>query len=178
MGEDEEILRFGNVRELLDSYAREFSELYKGKIESDGRMASGNLIGSVKTYVKYNDDNYEVWFDANEYYKYIEQGARWKDKRPPIAPILEWVKAKRIMPQPRNGKLPTQKQLAYAIRESIYKHGIIKDKGYDGGYYVAHTIKELNEHYMPLLEEALSRDFEEWAISYGYLIESVLAKAF
>ena len=84
---------------------------------------------------------------------------------PPQKAIQDWIKAKKILPRPdRDGKIPTIKTLAFLIARAIGKHGTIKDKHYKGTNYLADTIEELNDKYLPRLQEALERDVEEYSI--------------
>ena len=65
-----------------------------------------------------------------------------------------------IIPQERNGKLPTDTQLAYAIRTKIDR------EGYEGGHYLQATLDELNSKYEPLMQEALNQCVIEYIINY------------
>lgn len=157
-------LNISNVIKVLEDYGSEFESLYKNKLNNDNRKASGNLINSITTAIKIHDDYVELTFSAADYWKYVEYG-RKAGKRPPLEKILSWIKAKKILPRPdSSGRLPTEKQLAFLIARAIGNNGTIKDKGYQGGNYVADTIEELNQKYMPLLENALSEDYHRYEI--------------
>lgn len=164
-------LNLSKLMEVLQDYGQEFTTILKSKLENDNRRASGELINSIKTSIKINDEYIELTFNAAEYWKFVEYG-RKAGKRPPLNNILSWIRAKKILPRPNaDGKLPTENQLAFLIQRSIGEHGTIKDKNYDGGHYVASTIQELNQKYIPLLEDALQEDFHNYE---AFIIDETL----
>lgn len=145
--------------QVLQEYTEKVKALYNDKIANEvykndwKRIASGELIKSVQTTIEVNDVVYSVVFDANDYYYYIENG-RSKGRFPPPDAILNWIRVKRIIPRERNGKLPTEKQLAFLIGRKIAR------EGYEGNKPLERTIEELNIIYLPLLQQALQADFE------------------
>lgn len=152
---------FKNLLPILEEYATEFERIYKEKLKADNRVATGNLINSIKTKVRQGKDYFSVVFNAAEYWKYVEEG-RNAGKWPPREAILNWIRAKKILPRPdANGKLPTEQQLSFLIQRAIGENGTIKDKNYDGGHYVATTVEELNSIYLPQMEAALQLDMED-----------------
>lgn len=149
---------FTNLFNTLNEYCEKFKELYVENLKNDDRVASDQLINSVKTEVKAGNDTFEVVLQVADYYQWIENG-RKAGKFPPVNAILDWIKVNNILPTPdKNGKLPTEKQLAFLIGRAI------KDKGYDGGHYVKKTMDALNTEYINRLHEALQKDFDEYSI--------------
>ena len=66
---------------------------------------------------------YQVIFDLADYWYYVENGRR-PGKRPPISVIEQWISDKGIKPHPQaNGKIPSMKQLAFAISTKIAREG-------------------------------------------------------
>lgn len=86
-----------------------------------GTNASGTLSNSITGLVKQNDKYITISIQLEDYWKYIEYGS--KPHFPPIDKIREWIKVKPVLPQPINGKLPTENQLAYLISRKISKVG-------------------------------------------------------
>lgn len=155
---------FTELISLINEYALKFKELYKSKLEEDGRKATGTLINNVETIVKQGSNEYSVILQVSDYYQWIENG-RKEGKFPPTDAILKWIRVKPILPHPDSkGKLPTEKQLAYLIGRAIARNGTIKDKGYDGGHYVQKTVDELNSEYLRKMQEALERDFDTYSM--------------
>lgn len=108
----------------IENIVAKFTEAYKQQLISDGKKATGNLISSVRGYVEYNGTVLSVMFDIADYWKYVEYG-RKPGKFPPIDKIRQWIKVKPILPRPgKNGKLPTENQLAYLIARKIARKGI------------------------------------------------------
>ena len=150
--------------EILNDYMGDAQKLMERKFNQEHRSATGYALRNLEFKLKTNDNEYVVTFYAPDYYKYIEEG-RKSGKMPPQKAILDWIKAKKILPRPdRDGKIPTIKTLAFLIARAIGKHGTIKDKHYKGTNYLADTIEELNDKYLPRLQEALERDVEEYSI--------------
>ena len=144
--------------DVLEDYKKEFENLYKSKLEE--RRASGRLIKSIKTKYEVNGSVYEVSVDLENWWYWLEHGRKptSKGKHCPIEPIITWVKAKGIVPREINGKLPTETQLAYAIRHKI------DTEGYNGGQYMQQTLDEINGKYTKLLQEALTKCVDSYVI--------------
>ena len=145
--------------DVLEDYMKEFESLYKSKLEE--RRATGRLIKSIKTKYEVNGSVYEVSVDLENWWYWAEHGRRptSKGKHCPIEPIISWVKAKGIVPREKDGKLPTETQLAYAIRHKI------DTEGYNGGQYMQKTLDEINDKYTKLLQEALTKCVGSYVIN-------------
>lgn len=144
--------------DVLEDYKKEFESLYKSKLEE--RRASGSLIKSIKTKYEVNGSVYEVSVDLENWWYWIEHGRKptSKGKHCPIEPIISWIRAKGIVPREKDGKLPTETQLAYAIRHKI------DNEGYSGGQYLQQTLDEINGKYTKLLQEALTKCVDSYVI--------------
>lgn len=150
---------FNNIERVIEDYMEEFKKVYINTLTTHNRKATGNLINSIKTFVKKGDKTYEVWLDVADYYYYVDKG-RKAGKFPPPKKILQWIKAKPILPRPdSNGKLPTEKQLAFLIGRKIAR------EGWKGTNDLAHTLEEVNSKYLPLLQEALESDWYEYSLT-------------
>lgn len=144
--------------DVLEDYKKEFESLYKSKLEE--RRASGSLIKSIKTKYEINGSVYEVSVDLENWWYWLEHGRKptSKGKHCPIEPIISWIRAKGIVPREKDGKLPTETQLAYAIRHKI------DTEGYTGGQYMQKTLDEINGKYTKLLQEALTKCVDSYVI--------------
>lgn len=87
----------------------------------DASRASGQLQDSAKTTVEYDGRYFCVYFEIQDYWKYVENGTRphW----PPIDAIEQWIRVKRLVPKAVGGKVPTTRQLAFLISRKISKVG-------------------------------------------------------
>lgn len=96
-------------------------QLYKDKLNEKGNVASNQLKDTATFTTEWRGDYYEVYFNLQDYWKYVEAGT--KPHFPPISAIEEWIRVKKVIPNSYNGKVPTTKQLAYLISRSINKKG-------------------------------------------------------
>ncbi|WP_406539153.1 hypothetical protein [Fibrobacter sp.] len=156
---------FENLMQVLWEYAETVKDLYKRRLIADDKVATGNLLNSVDTFIVYNNTEFLVTLSVADYMKYVENGrfpygdeSAGPGSLPPVSKILEWIKVKNILPTPKNGHLPTQEQLAWAISKSIEKKGI------KPGRQFAETVEAVNAQYIPLIQEAVERDFDRYAL--------------
>lgn len=147
------MIEFKHLQHAMAEYARAIEDRYKTNLANSGRRASGDLISSVNTKVIVNDNEYSIELQLADYWKYVEDGTR--PHFPPVSKILEWVKVKRILPTPMaNGKLPTEKQLAYLIGRKI------ANEGFEGTNDLEHTLNEVD--YEQIIAEAFNMDVMEY----------------
>ena len=152
-----------NFLSTLDEYAEKAKELYKRKLTDKGINASYKLLNSVETTVKRNDDEFIVSINLEDYWVFVENG-RKAGRFPPIDKILEWIRVKPVIPySDSRGRIPTEESLAFLISRKI------AEQGTEGRHVLAETVEELNNYYLPLLQQALDRDFarfESEIVSY------------
>lgn len=144
---------FPNLTRVLNEYAQDLVDNYKAALAAETINASGELSKSIKYII---DDKtkgrFEVKLELLEYWKYVENGRR-AGKMPPISAIEKWIEIKPIIPRPMvNGKLPTQKQLAYLIARKIGLEGT-KGRG-----ILQDRINNINMVFMDDIENALMKD--------------------
>ena len=129
-------MEFKNLRSVLLDYAIAVQNEYKDNLLLSNRLATGELIRSVKYQLDFEERTFIVSLNLEEYWKWVEKGT--SAHFPPLDAIREWIKAKPILPTPmKNGKLPTPNQLAYLIGRKI------------------------SEEYEELILEALEKDINE-----------------
>lgn len=144
------MIEFTHLQQALGQYAQAIADQYKTNLENSGRRATGQLISSVNTRVLVNGQIFEIELQLEDYYKYVEEG-RGSGGFPPVNKILEWIKAKPILPYPdMNGKLPTENQLAYLIGRKI------ANEGFEGTHDLENTMEEVD--YESIIEEAIAED--------------------
>lgn len=157
-----ELMNFDNIAQTLEEFAQEVRNTYQDKLIEGDRIASGKLLNSVEYTVTKGDMEYVVSLTLEKYWKYLEYGISganntsspfsnpgWK-----VYPhILEWIKVKPVIPRPdRNGKIPSQKSLAYLISRAIVKNGT------QPGGELKDAIDEVNARYREKLVIALRKD--------------------
>lgn len=146
-----ELLNFAKV---LNDFSIELKREYTNELIYKDKLASRNLLESVEVVtIEKDNTHYQVVFRALDYWKYIEEGSVYTTKRPPFQAILNWVRMKPIIPTPNEkGYVPTEKGLAYMIREHIFKHGINPKP------ILENTVNLLFDEYKPLFIEAIKKD--------------------
>ena len=106
----------------IQDITERFCQELKNKIDSNNSNASGELSKSINGIVKQNGKYIVISISLDDYWKYIEYGT--KPHFPPIDAIKKWISVKPVLPRPlKNGKLPTENQLAYLIGRKISKVG-------------------------------------------------------
>lgn len=123
-------------------------------LDEIGKVASGNLLKSVKYQLEYDDRSISLELSLEEYWKYIEYG-RKPGKYPPPDKILEWVRIKPIVPDERNGRLPTEKQLTFLISRKIAEEGI------EPGNQLRDALRERRREFEDMIEEAITKDITQ-----------------
>lgn len=146
---------FENLVEELEIWGELIASEYKDKLNNEGISASGRLANSVKVLFRNSGRLYEVCLQLEDYYKYIEGGrgvTRNNGDGQLRRAILDWIRVKPILPQPYDGKLPTENQLAYLISRKIH------NLGYEGKQPLGRTIDENKRDIYRDIERALQKD--------------------
>jgi len=147
-------MEFKNLRSVLLDYAIAVQNEYKDNLLLSNRLATGELIRSVKYQLDFEERTFIVSLNLEEYWKWVEKGT--SAHFPPLDAIREWIKAKPILPTPmKNGKLPTPNQLAYLIGRKI------SEVGTEGSHDLEKSSKTISEEYEELILEALEKDINE-----------------
>lgn len=150
-----DLIDFPALERVLQDFAKDFEENYKDTLRQHGRVASGDLVNSVKTKVNTGTGYYEVTVTLKDYWKYVENGTRphW----PPRDAILRWIQIKHITPYPdKNNRLPSPESLAYLISRKIATVGT------EG----SHDMQSVKDALIPLfrqrIAEALGNDMQAY----------------
>lgn len=144
-------MEWRHLEEVLNRYG----ELLEARYKSYVPEASGKLVQSVHYEIKVDDDSYIVGLNLEEYWKYVENG-RGAGKFPPVGKIMEWIRVKPVIPRPlANGKLPTEKQLAFLIGRKIAEYGT------EGKKPLEKTIEEVNNEMLMSIKMAIMEDLKE-----------------
>lgn len=141
------------LKKVLLETAELLKEEYKQRL-TDGKInASFELYNSINFEVTNNESSYLITFKAQDYWKDIEYGKK-PGSKPNYKDILNWIKVKPVLPQQRNGNLPTQEQLASLITRSINK------KGTKGKHILENTLDEIFTKQTEKIQKALGKDYE------------------
>lgn len=148
-------MEFQNTLSVLNDFGKFLVEEYKDKLILNDVNATDTLYNSVTLLpIEVNGNFFEVKISLEDYWKYVEKG-RLPGKWPPISAIEKWVEIKPVLPRPmKNGKLPTNKQLAFLIARKIGLEGI-KPRP-----LLQQSVEEVWNIMREYLEEALAKDIE------------------
>lgn len=136
---------------LLENCGEQIIDVYRRKLYEGGSNASGQLGNALRAIVSVNEGVYVLELALSSYWKYVENG-RQPGKFPPLDVIKQWIQIKPVIPNIRNGKLPTLDQLTFLISRSIANNGIPAKN------YLANTLMEFE--YDPQFYEAINKDIE------------------
>lgn len=143
-------MEFKRLKEVLERYGQLLVTKYQMYVPE----ASGKLVQSVKYELKYNETSYEVGLWLEDYWKYVEYG-RKAGKFPPLSKIEEWIRVKPVIPRPYDGKLPTEKQLAYLIGRKIAEDGI------EPKNVLKRAEDEVRDEMLMSIKQAIMEDIQE-----------------
>lgn len=147
----DELLNTESLAAVLQEYAVEVRNRYQDRLILHDRIATGDLLNSVEAHVEYDGRAYEVQLDLADYWRFVEMDTapHW----PPPSAILNWIKAKPVLPRPmKNGKLPTPQQLAFLIGRKIAVFGT------KGKPDLTDTVEEMNRAFQERIAAALAHD--------------------
>lgn len=157
------MIEFKHLQQTLEELGEAIKNRYKENLSDSDRKASYNLINSVKYHTVINGYELSIDLEMEDYWKYVE----WDTKPhwPPIDKILEWVKIKPVLPTPMaNGKLPTERQLAFLISRAIAGESPNQAKlknpkgGTTGSHDLESTMEEIDQKWEEKIVDALDAD--------------------
>lgn len=119
---------------LLNEYTFQLAQLYRQKIDEAGRVASGELK-NFESYFVLGEEHFHIFFNLQEYWKYVEEGRR-AGKQPPSSAIENWIQVRHLVPSPVNDKIPSTKQMAYLIARKIGR------EGYEGKHPLRNALED------------------------------------
>lgn len=144
-------MEWTHLKEVLNRYGELLCTKYKSYVPE----ATGKLVQSVSYEIQDGDSSYTVGLNLEEYWKYVEKG-RGAGKFPPLDKIQQWIQTKPVLPRPlKNGKLPTEKQLAYLIGRKI------AEEGTEGKNILSRAVDEVNNEMLMSIKMAILEDIKE-----------------
>ena len=99
----------------------QIADIYRKKMDAADYNKQGELY-NFKWTTEWKDNLFEVYFELPSYFPFAEYGRR-PGKMPPVNKILQWIEFKHLVPRSNNGRVPTTRQLAFAISKHIALHG-------------------------------------------------------
>lgn len=167
-------MEWKNTKLVLDEFGKQFIDAYRSGLDAKNANASKGLYNSLNFEVKIGKQSINLDILLNDYWKYLEYGCKGTETSypdayypahfPPTKAIEEWIKIKPVIPEQRNGKLPTQKQLAFLIARSINRKGI------EPRFIFRDAVDDIWEQLKDALNEAIEKDVENNIKEINYLI--------
>lgn len=167
-------MEWKNTKLVLDEFGKQFIDAYRAGLDKKNANASKGLYNSLNFEVKIGKQSINLDILLNDYWKYLEYGCKGTETSypdayypahfPPTKAIEEWIKIKPVTPEQRNGKLPTQKQLAFLIARSINRKGI------EPRFIFRDAVDDIWEQLKDALNEAIEKDVENNIKEINYLI--------
>ena len=139
------------IKEIRD-ICTQICDIYRNKMDQAGYDKNGELY-NFKEIVEYKNNLFEIAFDLPQYFHFAENGRR-PGKMPPVNKILQWIEFKHLVPRSNNGRVPTTRQLAFAISKHIAKYGT------QGKHLLQQTIDSTYDTLVDRLVEAIADKIE------------------
>ena len=148
-------MNWNNLRKCLEEYS-----MYLLLAARNNMPTYYELKDKIKFVMNVNGNFYEIGFDAPAYWEYANDG-RGPGKMPPVkvidgkkqSVIADWVRRRNITPYAlKNGKLPTDDQLAFMIAKKIGREGTT------GIHFLEKSIDEQKAYWDERISEAISND--------------------
>lgn len=172
----EELISFDNTRAVLEELAEEICRNYRDHLMDEGHFTTlGSelrLVDSIEAKVELDGQTFVGTLSMNDYWKYVEEGISpagqygnpgWKA----FPFISRWIEIKPVIPRPMgNGKIPSQKSLAYLITRKIVNRGI------EGTHDLQKTKDAVIPLYVQKIQEALRQDLYQYIVKF--MDESVI----
>jgi hypothetical protein len=133
---------------------------YKERMISDDTIASGSLKNSFNYNISsLNSPVIKLEILAAKYAKVIDQGRKPGKRAPGIKPLVEWMKAKGIVPY-KGTKAKDYKQAAIFIAASIKEKGTISRFQHKGTNFIKEVARQYEGQGVVEILEAYGRDIE------------------
>lgn len=150
-----QLVELTELQKVLQDFADDIRDRYRDVLAHNDHIASRALVDSIKTQVVVGENAYEVTMTLRDYWKYVENDT--KPHFPPPDAILKWIEVKPVIPRPdANGRIPTQKQLAFLIGRKISLEGT------KGTHDLQRTKDDILPWYRERISQALGHDMENY----------------
>lgn len=138
----------------ISEICNQIADIYRKKMDAADYNKQGELY-NFKWTTEWKDNLFEVYFELPQYFQFAEYGRR-PGKMPPVNKILKWIEFKHLVPRSNNGRVPTTRQLAFAISKHIALHGT------QGKHLFEKTLDDPNlDNLADKLVELITAEFEK-----------------
>ena len=159
-----EEFEYPETERVLREMGTRMVEFMRAKLADKGINSTGKLSNSIQYLISKEGQDYLISISLEEYWKWVENGttAHW----PPRNKIIDWIQAKPVLPEERNGKLPTVEQLAFLISRAMAgkspNQSALKNPqgGTQAQPFFWNSVEEAVNDFENALGEAISRDMD------------------
>ena len=126
-----------NTKESLNKFAKYVIQQSRSNLSKNKKNVSSDLYGSLGYDLKVNPNSFSLEFYMADYGQFVDQGVSgikrkyntpfsYTNKKPPMQPLADWAKAKRIRLRDEKGKYKkgNYKTIGFILQRSIYEKGI------------------------------------------------------
>lgn len=150
------LITFPRLAAALQGYAGALKDACRQNLIKSDRLASEALLNSVDCEVRQDGTAIVVSVAVLGYWKFVEYDTRphW----PPPDALIRWIRVKPVLPRPlKNGRLPSEKQLAYLIGRKISRVGT------KGSHDLGNALSAMRREWEGRIAEAAAADIiDNW----------------
>lgn len=161
----------------INRFAKVVIASARGRLTRSGHNVTSTLYKSLTYKVAFFKKSYSLDFFGADYFQFIDKGVKgksssakaprspysYKDKKPPIAAMRQWVQARRFQFKNKKGKFLTYEQTAYIVRNIVYETGIPATEFFTAAFrsnYPKH-LKNIGKAFALDQEKAIASAFKE-----------------
>lgn len=111
---------FPTVGKILEKYSQDIMSALTKNLQEEDKIATGNLIQSIKFPVKVFGTKYVATLSMDDYWKFVEEG-RKPGSFPPVDKILQWTIEKGLTLNPLSNR---RKKLIRGLKHKKLKKAV------------------------------------------------------
>jgi len=151
---------------ILDEIGAKLVQDLGEELAQQGHKASGSLIESLRYEKVSTWDSKGIHVKGNDYGHYLEKRNQWRNKMPPIEPLIDWINI--LKSKGRFSTVKNVRSLAFAIAKTLKKEGMPTINSYDPTItkngrrigFIKHTIEKNSKHIKNKLHFAIKEDIK------------------
>ena len=147
-----------NITPLFD-ISKQIVDLYRENLSNAGiENHSNDGLYNFRWTVDFDGTLFQLKFILPPQWWWVEHGRNKtmnhtkNGKSAVVEGILKWLEWKKLVPYPRNGKVPNNKQLAFAIAKKIHKEGFYSPN-HQGKHPLEKTLRNSEQYIHELCAE-------------------------
>ena len=125
------------TKESLNKFAKYVIQQSRTNLSKSKKNVSSDLYGSLGYDLQVNPNSFSLEFYMADYGQFVDQGVSgikkkyntpfsYTNKKPPMQPLADWAKARRIRLRDEKGKYKkgNYRTIGFILQRSIYEKGI------------------------------------------------------